>query len=77
MLGYQELILIFLIVLLLFGGRKIPEIARGLGRGIREFKKARDDLRNAIDEEENDTSQCDSAGKKSSALTQEGDLPTE
>ena len=43
-LGYGELLLIFLIVFLIFGGRKIPEIARGLGRGIREFKKARDDL---------------------------------
>jgi len=39
MLGYQELIIIFVIVLLLFGGSKIPELARGLGKGIREFKK--------------------------------------
>ena len=51
MLGYQELIIIFLIVLLLFGGRKIPEIAKGLGKGIREFRKARDDIRDAIDRE--------------------------
>lgn len=40
--GPQELLIILLIVLLLFGGRKIPEIARGLGRGVREFRKARD-----------------------------------
>ena len=50
-LGYQELIIIFLIVLVLFGGKKIPEIARGMGKGIREFKKAKDDLHNAIEEE--------------------------
>ncbi|NOY81527.1 MAG: twin-arginine translocase TatA/TatE family subunit [Kiritimatiellaeota bacterium] len=50
-IGYPELIVIFLIVLLLFGGRKIPEIARGLGKGIREFKKARDDIRDAIETE--------------------------
>ena len=37
-LGPTELILILLIVLVLFGGRKIPEIARGLGEGIRNFK---------------------------------------
>lgn len=39
-LGPMELIIILLIVVLLFGGRKIPEIAKGLGKGIREFKGA-------------------------------------
>ncbi len=38
-LGPTELILIFLIVLLLFGANRIPEIAKGLGRGIRDFKR--------------------------------------
>ncbi len=38
-LGPTELILIFLIVLLIFGANRIPEIAKGLGRGIRDFKK--------------------------------------
>jgi sec-independent protein translocase protein TatA len=52
MIGYQELIIIFLIVLLLFGGSKIPDLARGLGKGIREFKKAKDDIRDAIEKEE-------------------------
>lgn len=37
--GPMELVLIFLVVLLLFGAKKIPEIARGLGQGIKEFKK--------------------------------------
>jgi sec-independent protein translocase protein TatA len=37
-LGVQELLIILVIVLLIFGGRKIPEIARGLGEGIRSFK---------------------------------------
>ncbi|MBI3910181.1 MAG: twin-arginine translocase TatA/TatE family subunit [Armatimonadetes bacterium] len=36
----QELILILIIVLVIFGGSKIPQLARGLGEGIREFKKA-------------------------------------
>jgi len=39
-LGAPELILIAVIILLIFGGRKIPELMRGLGQGIREFKKA-------------------------------------
>ncbi len=37
-LGPMELIIILLIVILLFGGKKIPEIAKGLGKGIRDFK---------------------------------------
>ena len=39
-LGPTELILVFLIVVLLFGGKKIPEIAKGLGKGIRDFKQS-------------------------------------
>lgn len=38
--GPQELIIILIIVLVLFGAKKLPELARGLGQGIREFKKA-------------------------------------
>tara|TARA_Y100001934_G_C12202241_1_gene701808 strand:+ start:794 stop:985 length:192 start_codon:yes stop_codon:yes gene_type:complete len=39
-IGSQEIIIIAIIILLLFGGRKIPELMRGLGSGIREFKQA-------------------------------------
>jgi sec-independent protein translocase protein TatA len=39
-LGPTEIILIIAVVLLMFGGRKIPELMRGLGQGMREFKKA-------------------------------------
>lgn len=39
-IGVQELVLIFAIVLLLFGARRLPEIARSMGKGIREFKGA-------------------------------------
>jgi sec-independent protein translocase protein TatA len=39
-LGATEIILILVIVLLFFGGRKIPELMRGLGRGVKEFKDA-------------------------------------
>jgi len=38
--GPMELVLIFLVILLLVGGRKLPEIARGLGESVREFKKS-------------------------------------
>ena len=43
-LGWQEILLILLIVLILFGAKKIPEIAKGLGKGMREFKKAVHDI---------------------------------
>jgi len=39
-LGFQELLVILIIVLLLFGGKKLPEIASGLGKAVREFKRA-------------------------------------
>ncbi len=48
--------IIFMIVLLIFGGKKIPEIARGLGKGLREFKKAKDGLADSMDEIDKDVS---------------------
>lgn len=48
-LGMPEILLILLIVILLFGAKKIPELARGLGRGIREFKDASKEIKSEID----------------------------
>ncbi|MFN8395189.1 MAG: twin-arginine translocase TatA/TatE family subunit [Bacteroidia bacterium] len=50
-LGATELILILLVVLLLFGAKKIPELARGMGRGIREFKDASREIKREIESE--------------------------
>ncbi|MEX0821255.1 MAG: twin-arginine translocase TatA/TatE family subunit [Rhodothermales bacterium] len=47
-LGMPEIILIFLVVLLVFGAKRIPEIARGLGKGIREFKDATNDIKSEL-----------------------------
>ena len=49
-LGFNEILIILIIVLLLFGGRKIPELMRGLGRGIREFNDAKNNVRKEIEE---------------------------
>jgi sec-independent protein translocase protein TatA len=49
-LGWNEILLILLVILLLFGGRKIPELMRGLGKGIREFNDAKDNVRREIQE---------------------------
>ncbi len=45
-----HIILIALVVLLLFGGKKIPELMRGLGKGIREFKDAKDNVKKEIED---------------------------
>jgi len=47
-LGPWELLLIFLAILLLFGAKRLPEIAQGMGKGIREFKKAMKDTTDEI-----------------------------
>ena len=50
-IGMPELIVIFLVVLLLFGSKRLPELARGLGKGIREFKRATSELKSELDVE--------------------------
>ena len=47
-LGPTEIVVILLVVLLLFGAKKLPEFARGLGKGIKEFKKASSDIKDEI-----------------------------
>jgi len=58
-LGGTEVILILFVILLLFGAKRIPELARGLGRGIREFKDAtkeiKSDIENSVKEDNSTT----------------------
>jgi sec-independent protein translocase protein TatA len=50
-IGGQELFLILLIVLVFFGAKKLPELAKGLGQGIREFRKAAKDVQDEVEKE--------------------------
>lgn len=50
-MGPQEVLLIALLVLLLFGGKKIPELMKGLGKGIREFNNAKNSITSEINSE--------------------------
>ncbi len=50
-LGAPELILIFLVVLVLFGAKKIPELAQGLGKGVKEFRKAMKDVQDDVEQD--------------------------
>jgi sec-independent protein translocase protein TatA len=49
-LGFQELLLIAVVILVLFGSRKIPEFMRGLGKGIREFNSAKENVKKELEE---------------------------
>jgi len=50
-LGATEIILIVLVILLFFGARKLPELAQGLGKGIREFRKATREIQDEVEGE--------------------------
>ena len=50
-LGFPELIIIFVVALIVFGPRKLPELGRSLGKGLSEFKRASNELRSTLDEE--------------------------
>ena len=50
-LGMQEMLLIALVVLLFFGGKKIPELMKGIGKGLRSFKEGMNNMEKEIEEE--------------------------
>jgi len=50
----SEIFIILVVVLVLFGAKKIPELAKGLGKGMHEFKKATEDIKKEINESSND-----------------------
>ena len=49
-LGLPELMIIFFVILLLFGAKRLPELAAGLGKGLREFKKAANDVKDELED---------------------------
>lgn len=53
-MGGYEILLILLVILIFFGAKKIPELARGLGRGIREFKDATKEIKDELENGVND-----------------------
>jgi sec-independent protein translocase protein TatA len=62
-IGMPELIIIFVIALIIFGPRKLPELGRSLGKSLAEFKKASNELRNTLEEEIRIEEQKDAAAK--------------
>jgi sec-independent protein translocase protein TatA len=64
-LGTPEIILIFVVILLLFGAKKLPELARGVGKSMGEFKKAREDFEREITRSEEEVRLKEAPGKES------------
>jgi sec-independent protein translocase protein TatA len=52
-IGTPEILIIALVILLIFGGKKIPELMRGLGKGVNQFKKGMKDIEDEIKEDDN------------------------
>lgn len=55
--GGQEMLFVLLIVILLFGARKIPDLMRGLGKGVAEYKRAKDEMMTEVDKAKSDISE--------------------
>lgn len=55
-IGMQEVLLIALIILLFFGGKKIPELMKGIGKGVRSFKEGMNGIEKELDVKENNSS---------------------
>ena len=72
-IGMQEMVVIMLVILLLFGGDKLPELARGLGKGIRDFKDASDSVKREINNQIENIENPKTAAKP--AVTDTKELP--
>jgi sec-independent protein translocase protein TatA len=72
-----HIILIALVVLLLFGGKKIPELMRGLGKGIREFKDAKDNVAREIEDHVNEDKKTTSTTNSTTTAATTKSVPSD
>lgn len=71
--GGFEIVILVLVILLFFGAKRIPELARGLGQGIQEFRKASDDIKREIDKGGEDIKNPASSTSKNEEETKESE----
>jgi len=76
-IGTWEILLIFLVALLLFGAKRIPEIAKGLGKGITEFKRAVKDVKDEIETTAEDTTPTEPPANTTSQTSTEPERKVE
>jgi sec-independent protein translocase protein TatA len=70
-LGMGEIIIIFLVILIFFGAKRLPELAKGMGKGIREFKDAINNVQNEINTDEKKTTPPKLENQKDSPAQEE------
>lgn len=63
-LGLSEILVIALVVLLFFGGKKIPELMKGLGKGVRSFKEGMKEVQSGLDDDDKEPEKKEEAGKE-------------
>lgn len=76
-LGLPELIVIFLVILLLFGAKALPEVAKGLGQAIRLFKKEASGIKDGLEDDADDSHKAVGKASDSKAAEKKKDLPPE
>lgn len=69
-IGWQEMILILVVVLLLFGPKRLPDLAKSLGKGLAEFKKASEEVKKGIDDAMKEETAKEEGAKEASAKEQ-------
>lgn len=76
-IGFQEMLVILVVVLIFFGPKRLPDLAKSLGKGIAEFKKASDEVRRGIDEavREAESEDTPSDGPSPKEVPREGPPP--
>lgn len=75
-IGMQEMVIILVLALIIFGPRKLPELGRSLGKSINEFKRASNDLRNSLDDEIRSEERRTAAAAASTTSTDPANLPS-
>ncbi|MGE5699326.1 MAG: Sec-independent protein translocase protein TatB [Deltaproteobacteria bacterium] len=72
-IGFQEMILILVVVLIFFGPKRLPDLAKSLGKGLAEFKKASEEVKKGIDEAMKEDAAEDKVPKEEEAKTESSD----
>src|SRR5512143_3412135 len=76
-IGFQEMLIILVVVLIFFGPKRLPDLAKSLGKGIAEFKKASDEIRKGIDEAVKEGESAGQAGAGAATTTDALQSPQE